>query len=135
MQEHFDQQEKNQIVIEKRLELRQEDILQKERDLTTDKEHLMEQKTKLDDYPLSCLKNNHLVVDYINELYKELDKKLDTNAEPGSASQSIMNSVDGLSPHTAESRENLSFLQFLNNDRNRSILQKIPDIFAASLKL
>jgi len=46
-----------------------------------------------------------------------------------------MNSVDGLSPHTAESRENLSFLQFLNNDRNRSILQKIPDIFASSLKL
>ena len=135
MQEHFDQQEKNQIVIEKRLELRQEDILQKERDLVTDKEQLMEQKAKLDDYPLSCLKNNHLVVDYINELYKELDKKLDANAEPGSASQSIMNSVDGLSPHTAESRENLSFLQFLNNDRNRSILQKIPDIFAASLKL
>jgi len=70
MQEHFDQQEKNQIVIEKRLELRQEDILQKERDLVTDKEQLMQQKAKLDDYPLSCLKNNHLVVDYINKLYK-----------------------------------------------------------------
>lgn len=33
------------------------------------------------DYPMSCLKSNEGILDYINEMYKDLDKYLSNSSE------------------------------------------------------
>lgn len=119
LQEYFDQLERNFIVSEKQIELKRQELIQRERDMELKGHELMLREKKINEYPMSCLKSDQNMVEFIGEMYKDLEKKIE-EGEPGSAM-----SRDGPMP---KSREDMTFLSFLKLDRNQTLMNKLKEM-------